>query len=73
MQYEQQAVKYCDKIISVNPHLAANIYGNIGGLYHSVGQTDKAKYYMEQAYITLTENHLELQMTASSKFVITPI
>ena len=73
LQYEQQAVKYCDKIISVNPHLAANIYGNIGGLYHSVGQTDKAKYYMEQAYITLTENHLELQMTASSKFVITPI
>lgn len=59
LQYEQQAVKYCDEIISVNPHLAANIYGNIGGLYHSAGQTDKAKYYMEQAYITLTENHLE--------------
>ena len=59
LQYEQQAVKYCDEIIPVNPHLAANIYGNIGGLYHSTGQTDKAKYYMEQAYITLTENHLE--------------
>lgn len=59
LQYEQQAVKYCDEIIPVNPHLAANIYGNIGGLYHSTGQTDKAKYYMEQAYITLTENYLE--------------
>ena len=59
LQYEQQALKYCDEIISVNPHLAANIYGNIGGLYHSVGQTNKAKYYMEQAYITLTDNNLE--------------
>lgn len=59
LQYEQQAVKYCDEIIPVNSHLAANIYGNIGGLYHSTGQTDKAKYYMEQVYITLTENHLE--------------
>lgn len=59
LQYEQQAVKYCDEVVAVNPHLAANIYGNIGGLYHSVGQKNKAKYYMEQGYSVLMENELE--------------
>lgn len=59
LQYESQAVKYCDEIIGTNPHLAANIYDNIGGLYHSQGQTDKAKYYMEQAYMILSENNLQ--------------
>ena len=59
LQYESQAVKYCDELININPHLAANIYDNIGGLYHSEGQTDKAKYYMEQAYMVLSENNLQ--------------
>ncbi|MGN0149406.1 MAG: Archaeal ATPase [Clostridia bacterium] len=59
LQYEQQAIKYCDEIVNTNPHLAANIYGNIGGLYHSTGQTEKAKTYMEQAYHILEENNLQ--------------
>ena len=59
LQYESQAVKYCDELININPHLAANIYDNIGGLYHSQGQTDKAKYYMEQAYMILSKYNLQ--------------
>lgn len=59
LQYEQQAIKYCDELVNTNPHLAANIYGNIGGLYHSTGQTEKAKTYMEQAYHILAENNLQ--------------
>ena len=56
MQYEQQAVKLCDEITAVNPHLAANIYANIGGLYHTENQLDKAKHYMELAYQTLVDS-----------------
>ena len=56
LQYEQQAVKLCDEIMLTNPHLAANIYGNIGGLYHTENQIDKAKYYMELAYQTLVDS-----------------
>ncbi len=59
LQYEQQAVKLCDEIVSVNPHLVSNIYGNIGALYHTDKQLDKAKYYMELAYKVLAENNLE--------------
>lgn len=59
LQYEEQAVKYCDEIITENPYLAANIYGNIGGLYHSSNQLDKAKFYMEKAYAILIENDLQ--------------
>lgn len=57
--YETQAVKSCDKIIAVNLNLVANIYGNIGGLYHSENQLEKAKYYMELAYNTLVKNSLD--------------
>lgn len=59
LQYEEQAIKYCDEIVDVNPHLTANIYGNIGGLYHSANQLDKAKFYMEKAYAILIENDLQ--------------
>lgn len=59
LQYESQAVKYCDELLNTNPHLTANIFDNIGGLYHSVGQTDKARYYMEQAYGILSEHNLQ--------------
>ena len=59
LQYESQAVKYCDELLNTNPHLAANIYDNIGGLYHAEGQTDKARYYMEQAYTILSEYNLQ--------------
>jgi predicted O-linked N-acetylglucosamine transferase (SPINDLY family) len=59
LRYEMQAVKYCDEIVNINPHLAANIYGNIGGLYHTAGQTEKAKNYMEQSYLVLTDNNLQ--------------
>ncbi len=59
LRYEQQAVKYCDEIVDINPHLAANICGNTGGMYHSVGQVDKAKHYMERAYMILSDNDLE--------------
>ena len=59
LQYEEQALKYCDEIITENPYLVANIYGNIGGLYHSENHLDKAKTYMEKAYAILTENNLQ--------------
>ena len=59
LQYEQQAVKLCEEITAVNPHLAANIYGNIGGLYHTENQLDKAKYYMEFAYQTLVDSGMD--------------
>ena len=59
LQYESQAVKYCDELLNTNPHLAANIYDNVGGLYHAEGQTDKARYYMEQAYTILSEYNLQ--------------
>lgn len=59
LQYEERAIKHCDEIISQNPYLAANIYGNIGGLYHSANQLDKAKLYMEKAYAILIENDLQ--------------
>lgn len=59
LQYEQQAIKYCAEIEAVNPHLVANIYGNIGGLYHSVNQLEKAKSYMERGYFVIREHELE--------------
>ena len=59
LQYEQQAIKYCAEIEAVNPHLVANIYGNIGGLYHSVNQLEKAKSYMERGYFIIREYELE--------------
>ena len=59
LQYEQQAVKLCEEITAVNPHLAANIYGNVGGLYHSIGDVKNAKDYMERAYRILIDNHLQ--------------
>lgn len=59
LQYEQQAIKYCAEIEAVNPHLVANIYGNIGGLYHSVNQLEKAKSYMERGYFVIREYELE--------------
>ena len=59
LQYEQQAIKYCAEIESANPHLVANIYGNIGGLYHSVNQLEKAKSYMERGYFVIREYELE--------------
>ena len=49
----------CEEIATVNPHLAANIYGNIGGLYHTENQLDKAKYYMELAYQTLVDSGID--------------
>lgn len=57
LEYELQAVNLCDEIS--NPHLAANIYANMGGLYHATGEMIKAKDFMERAYKILTENHLQ--------------
>lgn len=59
LQYEQQAAKLCDEIISINPYLVANIFGNMGGLYHAENQLDKARLFMEKAYEILTENNLQ--------------
>lgn len=64
MEYELQAVNLCDEFIQTNPHLAANIYANIGGLYHTTGDMLQAKAFMEKAYSVLTENNL--QYTADS-------
>lgn len=56
-EYEMQAVSLCDSII--NPHLKANIYANMGGLYHISVEMLKAKEFMEKAYRILTENSLQ--------------
>lgn len=44
MEYETQAVNLCDEVI--NPHLKANIYANMGGLYHAMGDVLQAKDFM---------------------------
>ncbi len=59
LQYETQAVKLCEEITETNPHLAANIYGNIGGLYHADKQLEKAKRYMELAHNTLIDSGMD--------------
>lgn len=59
LHYEQQAVKLCEEITAVNSYLVANIYGNVGGLYHSIGDVKNAKDYMERAYRILIDNHLQ--------------
>ncbi len=56
-EYELQAVNLCDE--KANPHLASNIYANMGGIFHSMGDLIKAKEYMEKAYRILTENNLQ--------------
>ena len=61
-EYEMQAVNLCDSL--TNPHLKANIYANMGGLYHAESEMLKAKEFMEKAYRILTENNL--QYTADS-------
>lgn len=57
-----QAVNLCDSL--TNPRLKANIYANMGGLYHTTGKMLRAKEFMEKAYRILTENNL--QYTADS-------
>ncbi len=57
LEYELQAVTLCDE--NTNPHLAANIYANMGGLYHISSEVLKAKDFMEKAYKILTENRLQ--------------
>lgn len=57
LAYELQAVNLCD--VNTNPHLAANICANAGGLYHAMGGIMKAKDFMEKAYKILTENRLQ--------------
>lgn len=56
-EYEMQAVSLCGRVI--NQHLKANIYANMGGLYHISGEMLKAKEFMEKAYRILTENSLQ--------------
>ncbi len=57
MEHELQAVDLCDEIS--NQHLKANIYANMGGLYHATGDVLQAKDFMEKAYCILTENNLQ--------------
>ena len=57
MEHELQAVDLCDEIS--NQHLKANIYANMGGLYHTTGDVLQAKDFMEKAYCILTENNLQ--------------
>ncbi|MDO5397131.1 MAG: Archaeal ATPase [bacterium] len=57
MEHELQAVDLCDEIS--NQHLKANIYANMGGLYHATGDVLQAKDFMEKAYSILAENNLQ--------------
>ena len=47
-----------------NAHLVANLYGNLGGLYHQQGNTELAKQAMEQG-ISLLEQYQLLYMNDS--------
>ncbi len=59
LQYEIQAAKLCDDIVSLNPHLVSNIYGNLGTLYYTKGQSEKTKWYVELAYNILINAKLD--------------
>ena len=57
VEHESQAVDLCNEIS--NPHLKANIYANMGGLYHTMGDVLQAKDFMEKAYCILPESNLQ--------------
>ena len=64
VKLEKEAVSLLSPVTHKNAHLAANLYGNLGGLYHQQGNTKLAKQAMEQG-INLLEQYELLYMNDS--------
>ena len=58
LQYEQEAIRLLGTINNDNAHLAANLYGNLGGLYHSVKNIPLAKENLETGISLLEQYNL---------------
>ena len=43
VKLEKEAMSLLSPVTPENAHLAANLYGNLGGLYHQQGNTELAK------------------------------
>lgn len=56
IQYEKEAIRLLGTINSSNAHLASNLYGNLGGLYHSINNLALAKENLETG-ISLIEQY----------------
>ena len=61
---ERPAMSLLSPVTPENAHLVANLYGNLGGLYHQQGNTELAKQAMEQG-ISLLEQYQLLYMNDS--------
>lgn len=53
-----EAIQILGEVHSGNAHLAANLYANLGALYHRTGHMDLAKLHMEQGVHLLEEYDL---------------
>jgi len=56
IQHEKEAIRLLGDINANNAHLAANLYGNLGGLYHSIKNIPLAKENLETG-ISLLERY----------------
>lgn len=54
----KEAIQILGEVYSGNAHLAANLHGNLGALYHRTGRLDLAKLHMEQGVHLLEEYEL---------------
>lgn len=64
VKLEKEAMSLLSPVTPENAHLVANLYGNLGGLYHQQGNTELAKQAMEQG-ISLLEQYQLLYMNDS--------
>lgn len=58
IQYEKEAIHLLGDVNNNNAHLAANLYGNLGGLYHSVKNMPLAKENLEMGISLLEQYNL---------------
>lgn len=58
IQYEKEAILLLGDINNDNAHLAANLYGNLGGLYHSIKNIPLAKENLETGISLLEQYNL---------------
>ena len=58
IQYEKEAIRLLGTIDASNAHLAANLYGNLGGLYHTIHKLSLAKENLEIGISLLEQYNL---------------
>lgn len=58
IQFEKEAILLLGDINNDNAHLAANLYGNLGGLYHSIKNIPLAKVNLEMGISLLEQYNL---------------